>query len=97
MTERDPIVFVVDDDPSIRDVLQRLIQSVGLHIQTFGSAQEFLNSRRPGAPACLVLDVRLPGLSGLDLQRELAEAGIRLPIILIPGARPRLPPFPMPR
>jgi FixJ family two-component response regulator len=70
---------------------------VGLRVQTFGSAQEFLDRQLPDAPACLVLDVRLPGLSGLDLQRELAEAGIRLPIILIPGARPRLPPFPMPR
>jgi FixJ family two-component response regulator len=85
MTGRDTIVFVVDDDPSIREALQGLIRSVGLRVQTFGSAQEFLGSHRPDAPACLVLDVRLPGLSGLDLQRDLAEAGIQLPIIFITG------------
>ncbi len=84
MTERDAIVFVVDDDPSLRDALQSLIRSVGLRAQTFGSAQEFLSSKRPDAPACLVLDVGLPGLSGLDLQRELAKAGIELPIISSP-------------
>jgi RNA polymerase sigma factor (sigma-70 family) len=85
MTERDAIVFVVDDDPSIRDALQSLIRSVGLRVQTFGSAQEFLDRQLPDAPACLVLDVRLPGLSGLDLQRDLAEAGIQLPIVFITG------------
>ncbi len=85
MTERDTIVFVVEDDPALRDALQRLMRSVGLRAQTFGSAQEFLSSQRPDAPACLVLDVRLPGLSGLDLQRELAKAGIELPIIFISG------------
>jgi len=63
----------------------RLIQSVGLTVQTFGSAQEFLSSPRPNAPACLVLDVRLPGLSGLDLQRALAEAQVHVPIIFITG------------
>ena len=85
MTERDTIVFVVDDDPAIREALQGLISSVGLRAKTFGSAQEFLSSTLPDAPACLVLDVRLPGLSGLDLQRELAKAGIELPIIFITG------------
>ncbi len=85
MTERDAIVFVVDDDPSLRDALRILIQSVGLRAQTFSSAQEFLSSKRPDAPACLVLDVGLPGLSGLDLQRELAKAGIEVPIIFITG------------
>jgi FixJ family two-component response regulator len=85
MSERDTIVFVVDDDPSIREALQGLIGSVGLRVQTFGSAKEFLESQRPDAPACLVLDVRLPGLSGLDLQRDLAEAGIQLPIVFITG------------
>jgi FixJ family two-component response regulator len=85
MTEPEPIVFVVDDDPSVREALEGLLQSVGLRAQTFRSAQEFLSSQRPDAPACLVLDVRLPGLSGLDLQRELAAAGIALPIIFITG------------
>ncbi len=85
MTEQDTIVFVVDDDPSIREALHGLIHSVGLRAKTFGSAQEFLSSTLPDAPACLVLDVRLPGLSGLDLQRELAKAGIELPIIFITG------------
>ncbi len=85
MPERDALVFVVDDDPSIRDALQELIGSVGVRVQTFGSAKEFLESQRPDAPACLVLDVQMPGLSGLDLQRELAQAGVQLPIIFITG------------
>ena len=85
MTERDAIVYVVDDDPSIREALHRLIQSVGLCAKTFGSAQEFLSTQLQDSSACLVLDVRLPGLSGLDLQRELAKAGIELPIIFITG------------
>jgi FixJ family two-component response regulator len=85
MIEPDAIVFVVDDDLSIRQTLDVLIRSAGLCVQTFGSAQEFLSSKRPDAPACLVLDVRLPGLSGLDLQHELAEAEIQLPIIFISG------------
>ena len=85
MSERDTTVFVVDDDPSIREALHGLIQSVGLRAKTFGSAQEFLSSQLPDAPGCLVLDVRLPGLSGLDLQRELSKAGIELPIIFITG------------
>ncbi len=85
MTDRETIVFVVDDDPSIRDALHWLIQSVGLRAQTFGSAKEFLESHRPDLPGCLVLDVQLPGLSGLDLQRELAQAGVQLPIIFLTG------------
>jgi FixJ family two-component response regulator len=85
MTKPDRIVFVVDDEPSVREALHGLIQSVGLRAKTFGSAQEFLSSQLPNAPACLVLDVRLPGLSGLDLQRELSKAGIELPIIFITG------------
>jgi FixJ family two-component response regulator len=85
MTEGDAIVFVVDDEPAIREALQDLIGSVGVRVQTFGSAKEFLESQRPNAPACLVLDVQMPGLSGLDLQRELAQAGVQLPIIFITG------------
>ena len=79
------IVFVVDDDSLIREALRRLIRSVGLEVETFSSAQEFLQAKRPDAPSCLVLDVRLPGLSGFDLQREMAEAGVNLPIIFITG------------
>jgi len=78
-------VFVIDDDPSVRDAIDSLIRSVGINVRTFASAQEFMSSKRPDAPACLVLDVRMPGLSGLDLQRELATAGIRIPVIFITG------------
>jgi FixJ family two-component response regulator len=85
MSEPEPVVFVVDDDPSIRDALTSLIRSVGLGVETFGSAREFLTGQRPDVPGCLVLDARLPGLSGLDLQRELAAAQIDLPIIFITG------------
>ena len=85
MNDPDPIVFVVDDDPSIRDALTSLIHSVGLGVETFGSAQAFLRHPRPDASGCLVLDVRLPGLSGLDLQRELAAAEMTMPIIFITG------------
>jgi len=81
----DSIVFVIDDDPSMRDAIESLIRSVGMHVRTFASAQEFMGSTRPDAPACLVLDVRMPGLSGLDLQRELLSAGIRIPVIFITG------------
>jgi len=77
------VVFVVDDDPSVRRAIQRLVESVGLQVQLFGSAQEFLGSKRPDAPSCLVLDIRLPGISGLDFQRELAESNIHIPIIFI--------------
>jgi len=82
MNEPAPIVFVVDDDPSVRRAIKRLIGSVGLQVELFGSPQEFIN-RRPDAPSCLVLDIRLPGTSGLDFQRELAHSGIQIPIIFI--------------
>ena len=85
MREPDPVVFVVDDDASLRHALTNLLRSVGLRVETFGSAREFLDGPRPDAPGCLVLDVRLPGLSGLDLQRELAAAQLDLPIIFITG------------
>jgi FixJ family two-component response regulator len=85
MNEADPIVFVVDDDESVRDAVKRLIASVGLRVETFGSTREFLNSKRPQAPACLVLDVRLPDASGLELQRDLAAAHVQIPIIFITG------------
>jgi FixJ family two-component response regulator len=78
-----PVVFVVDDDPSVRRAIKRLVESVGLRVELFGYAQEFLASERPDSPNCLVLDIRLPGMSGLDFQRELAEAGIHIPIIFI--------------
>lgn len=79
------MVFVIDDDESIRDALKSLIRSVGLSVETFASAHEFLQSSRPDVPSCLILDVRMPGLSGLDLQRDLAEANIHIPIIFITG------------
>ena len=79
------IVFVIDDDESIREALKSLIRSVGLSVETFASAQEFLQSTRPDVPACLILDVRMPGLSGLDLQRDLTEANIHIPIVFITG------------
>jgi FixJ family two-component response regulator len=85
MSDLDPIVFVVDDDAAVRDAVQRLIASVGLRVQTFGSTSEFLSSKRPEAPACLVLDVRLPGASGLELQRDLIQAKVQIPIIFITG------------
>jgi FixJ family two-component response regulator len=79
------IVFVIDDDESIRDALKSLIRSVGLSVETFASAHDFLQRQRPDIPGCLILDVRMPGLSGLDLQRDLAEANIHIPIIFITG------------
>ena len=85
MKQPDSIVFVVDDDSSVREAIESLIQSVGLRVETFETAQEFLRSKRPDVPGCVVLDVRLPGLSGLDLQRELAAHGIKLPVIFITG------------
>jgi FixJ family two-component response regulator len=83
--EQDPVVFVIDDDRMIRDGLQSLIKSVGLRVETFASAQDFLSAKRPDVPACLVLDVRMPGLSGLDLQLKLRDGGIPIPIIFITG------------
>jgi DNA-binding NtrC family response regulator len=85
MNEKNAFVFVVDDDTSIRDSLRDLIGSAGLNVQTFASAQEFLTSPRPDVPSCLVLDVKLPGLSGLDLQQELAKVDVQIPIIFITG------------
>jgi DNA-binding NtrC family response regulator len=85
MHEENPFVFVVDDDRSIRDSLSDLIRSAGFHVQTFASAQAFLTSLRPDAPSCLVLDVQLPGLSGLELQQELAKAQCQIPIIFLTG------------
>ncbi len=85
MKSPSPIVYVVDDDTSIREALSSLIESAGLRVQTFASAQEFLQLKRPNTPACLVLDVRLPGLSGLELQRKLSPARTRIPIIFITG------------
>ena len=85
MSEADAMIFVVDDDASMREALQRLLRSVGLQVTTFASAHEFLHHRGADVPGCLVLDVRLPGLSGLDLQHELATAQLDLPIIFITG------------
>jgi FixJ family two-component response regulator len=85
MTEAVPVVFVVDDDAGVREAVKKLIASVGLRAETFASTREFLSARRPEAPACLVLDVRLPDVSGLELQRELAAANVQLPIIFITG------------
>jgi FixJ family two-component response regulator len=83
MIEPEPIVFVVDDDPSVCRSIERLTQSLGFRVQTFRFAAEFLERARSEGPACLVLDVRLPGLSGLDLQRELTRSGFQLPIIFM--------------
>src|SRR6266568_1629994 len=80
-----PTVFVIDDDASVRAAIQGLLKSVGLPSETFGTTQEFLGSKRADGPSCLVLDVRLPGVSGLDFQRELADAGVGIPIIFITG------------
>jgi FixJ family two-component response regulator len=85
MKDSDPIVYVVDDDEAVRDAVKRLIASVGLRVETFGSTRAFLDSKRPEAPACLVLDVRLPDASGLELQRDLAAANVHIPIIFITG------------
>ena len=85
MTETDALVFVVDDDAPVRESLKNLIGSVGLRAELFASTQEFLRSKRPDVPSCLVLDVRLPGLSGLDLQKRITEAGMEIPIIFITG------------
>jgi FixJ family two-component response regulator len=85
MTEPHSIVFVVDDDASLREALSRLIRSVGLQVELFASAQEFLQRKQSDVPGCLILDVRLPGISGLEFQRKLAEAKILIPIIFITG------------
>ena len=93
MTEPEAIVFVVDDDESVRESLGGLIRSAGLRVETFASAQQFLAGPRADAPSCLVLDVHLPGLSGLDLQKRMAEANIEIPIIFITGRA--VPPSPL--
>jgi len=85
MKEPEPIVFVLDDDRMIREGLQSLIRSVGLRVETFASARDFLSAKLPDAPSCLVLDVRMPDVSGLDLQRKLNEANIHIPLIFITG------------
>jgi RNA polymerase sigma factor (sigma-70 family) len=82
---RAPVVFVVDDDPSIRSSLKFLLSSVGLQVENFESAESFLQRKPPDAPSCIVLDVRLRGLSGLDFQRELAARNIRIPIVFVTG------------
>jgi FixJ family two-component response regulator len=83
MTDTDALVFVGNDDAPLRESLKNLIRSVGLGVEAFASAQEFLRSPRPEGPGCLVLDVRLPGLSGLDLQQRLAEIDLAIPMIFI--------------
>jgi FixJ family two-component response regulator len=85
VTEKEPTVFVVDDDASVRRSTERLVRSLGFDVRTFPSAKEFLEHARGPGPACLVLDVHLPGLGGLDLQGELTRAGVRIPIIFITG------------
>ena len=81
----DSTVFVIDDDAAVRAAIQGLLKSVGLHSDSFGTAQEFLTSERSDGPSCLVLDIRLPGINGLDFQRQLADAGVHIPIIFITG------------
>jgi FixJ family two-component response regulator len=81
----DPIVFVVDDDAAVRDAIKNLLESVGIHVQTFASGAEFVARTPTEAPGCLILDVRLPGMSGLEFQRELIAAGVEIPIIFITG------------
>ncbi|MDD4857018.1 MAG: response regulator transcription factor [Candidatus Krumholzibacteria bacterium] len=85
MSENEPVVFIVDDDPDVRSLITRLIQSVGLPVEAFASSQEFLSRAKPEEPACIVLDIRLPGLSGLDLQERLVQSGIDVPVIFITG------------
>jgi FixJ family two-component response regulator len=83
--QQQSVAFIVDDDPSVRSALARLIRSVGLQAEVFGSAAEFLQGKLPDVPSCLILDVRLPGQSGLDFQAELAKANIHIPIIFMTG------------
>ena len=83
--EAQSIVFVVDDDTSLREAIKSLLRSVGLQVEVFGTAADFLNNKVPEIPACLVLDIRLPGVSGLDFQAELAKANIHIPIVFITG------------
>jgi FixJ family two-component response regulator len=85
MKETDPIAFIIDDEVLIREGIQSLIKSIGIRAISFASARDFMIAKRPDGPACLILDVRMPGVSGLDLQRELKDAGIHIPIIFITG------------
>jgi FixJ family two-component response regulator len=85
VSEEQPVVFIIDDDDSLRHALKMLFQMVGLRAESFATAPEFLNSKLPDVPTCLVLDVRLPGMSGLDFQVELAKADIKIPIIFMTG------------
>ncbi|MDB5108084.1 MAG: DNA-binding response regulator [Candidatus Binatus sp.] len=85
MKKPDSVVFVVDDDTSVREAIESLIRSVGSHVECFASAQDFLGAKRPDVPGCLVLDIRLPGFSGLELQRKLADADIQIPIVFMTG------------
>jgi FixJ family two-component response regulator len=85
MTEPDATVFVVEDDPPMREALKNLLRSVRLRVEAFESGQEFLSRKRLDVPGCLLLDVRLPGLSGLDLQKWMIEAGVEIPIVFITG------------
>ena len=85
MSTAAPTVFVIDDDALVRAAIQGMLKSVGLRSETFATPKEFLSSKRPDGPSCLVLDVRLPGINGLDFQRELADEGIRIPVIFITG------------
>ena len=80
-----PIVFVIDDDDDVRASIQGLLKAAGLRSESFGTAEDFLRNKEPDGPSCLVLDVSLPGVSGLELQRKLAGAGVRIPIIFITG------------
>jgi len=81
----EPLVFIVDDDDAIRRALERLIRSVGLRVESFASAREFLSRKPPEPPSCMVLDIRMPGLSGLDLQQQLSAAGLEMPVIFMTG------------
>jgi FixJ family two-component response regulator len=85
MQAEPPIVFVIDDDAGVRASIRGLLKSVGLHCAAFGTTSEFLSAQRPNRPSCLILDVRLPGMNGLEFQRELVDAGVRIPIIFITG------------
>ena len=85
MTSDPPTVFIVDDDARMRAAMQRLLKTVGLHSESFAAPRDFLRHKLPNGPSCLVLDVRLPGMSGLDVQTELHQAGVQIPIIFITG------------
>lgn len=85
MTKEQPIVFIIDDDAAVRETIEDLLRSVGLEVASFGSTQEFLQCKRPDVPSCIVLDVRLPGASGLEFQNALIQRGVHLPIIFISG------------